>query len=475
MLNRVFPLVLLLLFMLAPRAARGGDIPFDQVSDAERGLVNTLLDDPDWPFRVFGILRLEHYTPDSIAEHVTAKLTDPAWQVRSFALRHCARSGIEVDPALFAREGEPRVVRALLRYGIPFDSEGITRGVRILDRRRTPDDAVLAAELLTASSDERHRTEARKRLIELLKRVDAPAAARYGRRLGVMLDLDDVPATADDWAGWRSRQTSFELPPLDAWLTREIAAPPSPIATCDFDTFGRLRDYLDALRGRRLDLVIVMDFTYSMKPMIDAARAGTDELILFLNDISGAMRLAFVAYRDHDNKPVWEGHPFTRELAPIREFLFRAAITGGQDYPEAVLDGLAACQELDWDPGAVKETVLVGDAPPHDEDLSDLAALLERFRGAGVVVHTVHVPMTANPEQTSRMSRAEIQAFERFLVDYNAGTAERFSQIAEMAGGQKTELTDPAGLVPSIMHFTIEEGWWSVFDAFYELYLSLCR
>ena len=38
-----------------------------------------------------------------------------------------------------------------------------------------------------------------------------------------------------------------------------------------------------------------------------------------------------------------------------------------------------------------------------------------------------------------------------------------------------TTLTEPEELVPAIMHFAIEDAWWTVFDEFYALYLELCR
>ena len=45
----------------------------------------------------------------------------------------------------------------------------------------------------------------------------------------------------------------------------------------------------------------------------------------------------------------------------------------------------------------------------------------------------------------------------------------------EQGGGQPTSLTDATQLVPAVMRFTIEQAWWSVFDAFYELYVDTCR
>jgi len=50
-----------------------------------------------------------------------------------------------------------------------------------------------------------------------------------------------------------------------------------------------------------------------------------------------------------------------------------------------------------------------------------------------------------------------------WLEHYNKSTGEVFADIASNGGGHKTELSQSNQLVPSIMHFTIEEAWWSVF------------
>ena len=88
-------------------------------------------------------------------------------------------------------------------------------------------------------------------------------------------------------------------------------------------------------------------------------RAVQSELL----DVARTMRMAFIAYRDHDNKPVWEGHPFTDDVTSIRRFLFDIRITGGADLPEAVLDGLSGCDELEWTPSATREITCPAPAP----------------------------------------------------------------------------------------------------------------
>lgn len=243
----------------------------------------------------------------------------------------------------------------------------------------------------------------------------------------------------------------------------------------DDETLTRLLDYLASLRQRDLDLVIVMDATASMIPMINQARVGVDALILFLNDISREMRLAFIAYRDHDNKPVWDGHPFTTDIASIRKYLFDLRITGGADYPEAVLDGFTACNSLKWNREATREIVLVGDAPPHEQDVYQVHALMDSFRDSGITVHAVHVPMAYRAGHYDRLTPEQAEEARQFLEEYNASTRKTFTEIADAGGGRSAQVTDAEQLVPSIMHFTIEEAWWPVFDEFYAMYRELCR
>jgi hypothetical protein len=305
--------------------------------------------------------------------------------------------------------------------------------------------------------------------------MDDLVAALLSRRLAAMLRLDEIPQTAMQWRIWFTAQREkITLPPAEVWID-DKGARPSLVAEMDDEAFTRLQDYLDFLKQRDLDMVIVMDATASMIPMINQARAGVDALILFLSEISREMRLAFVAYRDHDNAPVWDGHPFTTDITSIRKYLFDLRVTGGADYPEAVLEGLEACGELKWNKRATRQIVLVGDAPPHEGDVYRVRALLESIRESGVTVHTVHVPMEYPRGTVEHMPPDQAAEKMKWLNDYNTSTAEMFASIAQTGGGQKTAMTNAQDLVPAIMHFTIEDGWWPVFDEFYERYLELCR
>ena len=454
---------------VAANSTSQGKVEWESVTDRERQALEQYLRAPDWPIRVFGLLRLERYTGQKPEQLTHDLVQDDAWQVRCFALRQALRMGYTITQAdLRPDEDAAYVVRAALRHGIALDEVAVEPLAKKLMQIKNVDDLMLGLEIAAASGIESVQTEAAKRVITLIRNMNNTVAAVVSRRLAVMLGLPRAPADVGQWNAWLNRQEGkIDFPSIGSFTSRAKLALPSLVSEMSVDTFARLVDYLDALRQRDLDLVIVMDATSSMIPMINEARVGVDGLILFLNDISKTMRLAFVAYRDHDNKPVWEGHRFTVEVVAIRNFLFNLRITGGADLPEAVLEGLTACGSLNWNPYAARQIILVGDARPHDEDVYKVLNLVETYRNEGITVHAVHVPMEiadfAPPQR-----RASVQ-------QHNAMTATAFEDIATHGGGQKVTLSGTDQLVPSIMHTTLQEAWWPTFDEFYDLYLQLCR
>ena len=462
------PATTLLVFLVvtaapAPRAAAAG-VPWAQAPPREQAVVERYLQAPDWPICVFGLMRLERYTGEAVETMVRDGLRSESWAVRCFALRQAARIGVAIDPQDLAEETEPHVIRAALRHGVRLGPQPLERVAQRLLETRSVDALLLGLEIAAASDVEKLRAEAARRIAVVIRNMNTTTEAIVAERLGRLLGLEAAPRSLREWHLWLQAQDEVVLPPPPVW----VASSQGPlVATMEYEPFNRLWDYLDALRQRDLDLAIVMDSTSSMIPMINEVRVGVDSLILFFNDVSRVMRLAFVAYRDHDNPPIWEGHPFTRDVASIRDFLFGIQITGGADLPEAVLEGLAACRQLDWNPRASRQLILVGDARPHDEDLYDTLQLAEWYVRNGVTVHAVHVPQEVLPNAGPRY-REEVR-------DHTVRTETAFAHIAEAGGGRLVKLAGARELVPAIMHLAIEEQWWPVFDEFYALYRELCR
>lgn len=460
-----------------PLAPNGSAPRFTAVfTDRDRELIAELINSPDWTFRAFALLRLERFSDEDAEALIRARLKDDSPAVRCFALREAYQREFKLNAEDFAAEEDPLVIRALMRLGIKLPDDRIVAPVMKYIKSGDIEMQLLGIEIAAASDNEQLRKAGVNRLARIIRKMDDRMAPVISARLGRILNLAIVPRTAEQWHRWLADQPrKYDFPEPTRFTTSIRHAPPSSIAALDTMAFSRLRDYLDTLRQRDLEIAFVMDTTASMRPMLDEARAGADSLLTFLADISGSMRAAYVAYRDHDNPPVWTGQPLTTDIPAIRRFLFGLQTQGGADLPEAVFEGLEACSKMKWNRDAERQLILIGDAPPHERDLLKLRQLLEQFAEVGFVVHAVHVPMEMPAEFRTSLSPGQLSERERFYADYNESTAETFTEIALYGQGVMTPLKRAEDLVPSVMHLTIQETWWPVFDEFYELYLMLCR
>lgn len=469
-------LALTIAVLAAAPLAHAAPPDFAAAEPGERRIINDLLEDAHWPFRVFALIRLERYDGTEIGSLIRARLEDEAWQVRAFAIRALARRGLTIEDGQLDEESDGRVIRAAIRCGIPIDESKLTRGTKRLMRTRAIDELLLGLEIAQASSDRRLRNEAERRLRVLITNMDVVTIARIGDRLPQLLGMP--PGTAPDdaraWFEWR-KSNDIALGPAPEPIAQRDPDNPTLIASLDPDAFARLIDYLGVLRASDLQMAVVMDATSSMIPMVTEARVGVERLILFMNDLSRTMELAIVAYRDRDHASVWDGQPFTTDIKAMRDFLFRIAITGGADLPEAVLDGLVACRQLEWNRESMRRIILVGDARPHETDLFEIANVVDECRDAGVVVNAIHVPMVPSEAYLASLGADRRAAYIEEINAHNVHTAEDFARIAQDGGGHKVELTAPWELVPSLMRMMIERDWWPAFDEFYDLYSTWCR
>jgi hypothetical protein len=357
------------------------------------------------------------------------------------------------------------VIRSVLLLGYTLPAEQLDALATKLLATRNVDDLMLGIELAAFSTNEEVRKDAGRRITRLIMNMDDAVTVLLAPRLLRVLDLPPPPADrtpkANDFRALLAQHGgNIRLP---SKLPGQAPPPPgmrSPLADMSIQQFARLRDYLGALRQRDLDLVLVIDATASMTSIINEARAGADALILYMSELSRTMRLACIVYRDYDSGPVWEGERFTDNISTIREFLFKVRLVGGADFPEAVYEGVAACRDLNWRKNSTRMIVIIGDAPPHQRDISKLSRELEWHEQRGNVVHTLFTPHRTPG---------------RPLSAYDESTRQVFEQIASKTRGRSDIIDKAAELVPAIMHCTIEPQWRETFDEFYRLYLELCR
>ncbi|RLN26434.1 hypothetical protein BBJ28_00009854 [Nothophytophthora sp. Chile5] len=126
-------------------------------------------------------------------------------------------------------------------------------------------------------------------------------------------------------------------------------------------------------KANTLDLVIVMDCTYSMEPWIEAAKTSIIAIIQNVNvdHPNAKVRVGFVAYRDFcDGDKRLQVQPLTEEVDTVRDFISSLRAFGGGDGPEDIPGGLQKAIELDFQAEG-KLIVLVADAPCHGSKFHD--------------------------------------------------------------------------------------------------------
>ncbi|CAK9062625.1 Alpha-protein kinase 1 (AK1) [Durusdinium trenchii] len=122
-----------------------------------------------------------------------------------------------------------------------------------------------------------------------------------------------------------------------------------------------------AKRVKTIDLCFVVDLTASMQWWLKTVHEKMDEIIednrQYLGELA-RVRVAFVGYRDYDDKDHPVVHPFTNNIDEIKTFLKRLEANGGGDVSEDVLTGLEEALKLDWSATA-KVLYLLSQTPHH--------------------------------------------------------------------------------------------------------------
>jgi Mg-chelatase subunit ChlD len=237
----------------------------------------------------------------------------------------------------------------------------------------------------------------------LVALLDAPepALAQRARDLLARLPPLSLPARDDVLRGWWERGRDA-LAREQQHLRREregaaqapAGAPPTPGESVTVERAApELYALLESLGRDGLELVIVLDSTGSMGPVIAAAKAQCRSLVRRLHRLVPSFRVGLVTYDDGARLRV----PLTVSAEEIQKALDGVTAAGGGDYEEGVDKGLylaARPEQLGWSRRAHRLAVVVGDAPPHE---GDVPALLKRLAGGGedelfehaLVVHTV--------------------------------------------------------------------------------------
>lgn len=156
-------------------------------------------------------------------------------------------------------------------------------------------------------------------------------------------------------------------------------------------------DYVGTLRGKGLDVVLVLDATDSMSPFINQAKQRLRQVLDVVVGLVPNARIGVVAYKDYCDD---YGPTACRTLKigsdpnVVRVFLDSVVAGGGGDEPEPLNEALKAATDnklMGWIGGRKHVIILVGDSTCHPSGRQEafrLAKDFARLKGTINVIDT---------------------------------------------------------------------------------------
>jgi hypothetical protein len=200
-----------------------------------------------------------------------------------------------------------------------------------------------------------------------------------------------------------------------------------------------------------VELVIVMDATGSMQGVIDASVEALQDFAGLMQGISPKFRMGLVEYRDHGDMKNGAkiSEPLSKNIKKVQKELSKVRAGGGGDFPEAVLAGLQAAfsKKMGWQEPANKLLVVVGDAPPHDNNMEEILTLVQEAHDSpfGKKASSVLEHRRDGKSRGKSGSKRGVRPFVTSAIGAGALqvhglTRNAFAKIAEAGGGAYSEV-----------------------------------
>jgi len=202
---------------------------------------------------------------------------------------------------------------------------------------------------------------------------------------------------------------------------------------------GTFQEYVGGMRQSGLDVVFVIDATGSMGWLIQDVKSRVRSLAGWIRSLIPVTRFGVVAFRDEDDPEfVTAIQPLTLNIGRVHRFLDDLEAMGRGDIPEAVDSGLrVAVEESHWKSDSRKVIIIIGDAPPHPEDIAQTVELAKRFRSQGGTVTLVDTSFDANPTLAAKRLKTTVDQLQTIG---QGGIMPEFERIAQAGGGDAASL-----------------------------------
>ena len=185
-----------------------------------------------------------------------------------------------------------------------------------------------------------------------------------------------------------SEEDSGEIPPTPDTGSKTDTERITPATVAETDTAVTTltppsnRADTDQTVSGQIDIVFVLDTTGSMVNELDTLKAGLNEISAQLSSLPNTVTFHYglVLYGDDSRSDSIQWFDLTDSWDSFAQNITAVTPIGGGDYPENLVGGYyQAVSGMAWRPEATKLLILLGDAPPHQDD-SNITLLNEALR-----------------------------------------------------------------------------------------------
>ena len=221
--------------------------------------------------------------------------------------------------------------------------------------------------------------------------------------------------------------------------------------------------YLDELRHKGLDIVLVIDGTKSMDFVMADVKARMTRLAIRVRQLVPIARIGVVVFGGK-GEPL-DMQPLTLSTAKLQTFLGSIQAKGGGEWQENTLGAVqAAVTKMDWKPYARKVIVLIGDSPPEPQDFAPLLALIRDFRRNNGTLSGVDVQQEEHERYERafwiKVHRPEANAAEIGpLPEFAKQAQAAYKVLAATGGGSIRSLSHDADINQQVMILVFGDKW----------------
>ena len=242
------------------------------------------------------------------------------------------------------------------------------------------------------------------------------------------------------------------VPVMDrSWA--KVADQPKAVFTGAERLTGSFSRHVQGMREMGLDIVFVFDATSSMAGFLRQVKLKIANLTANYKALVPTARIGLVAYRDAGDDFVTKIQQLTYSTQALQDFLRDIEAAGGGDRDEAVDEALlVAVEHLNWNKNSKKIILIIGDAPPHKQDMQKTITLVEKFRTQmGGIVGAL---------DTSPQTFSGIDGKQETKV------LEEFRELAEAGGGESARLIEEEKVMRQMALLVFGTKWEMCLDEF---------